>query len=200
VTARFQHSTLAYNPQRGKLSPGQLAGKKVGMRSYSVTTATWVRGILADDYGVDLDTVNCITFEDPHVAEFRDPPNAMRMPAGMDAKAMLLAGEIDAAILAEPPTDPLKTLIPDPAAAAAAWKAKNRAIQINHMVTLKNTVSKEEEKKIYDLLVESRKAAGNPEMNPFGLEENRRNLEVAIDCTYRQGMIPRRFTVEELFR
>ena len=37
-------------------------------------------------------------------------------------------------------------------------------------------------------------------MNPFGVEENRRNLEVAIDCTYRQGMIPRRFTVEELFR
>jgi 4,5-dihydroxyphthalate decarboxylase len=122
------------------------------------------------------------------------------MPAGKDAKAMLLAGEIDAAILAEPPTGPLKTLIPDPAAAAAAWKAKNRAIQINHMVTLKNTVSKDEEKRIYDLLVESKKAAGNPEMNPFGLEENRRNLEVAIDCTYRQRMIPRRFTVEELFR
>ena len=48
--------------------------------------------------------------------------------------------------------------------------------------------------------MESREAAGNPEMNPFGLEENRRNLEVAIDCMYRQRMIPRRFTVEELFR
>jgi 4,5-dihydroxyphthalate decarboxylase len=36
-------------------------------------------------------------------------------------------------------------------------------------------------------------------MNPFGLEANRRNLEAAIDCVYRQGMIPRRFGVEELF-
>jgi len=201
VTARFQHSTLAYNPERGKLSPGQLAGKKVGMRSYSVTTATWVRGILADDYGVDLSKVNWITFEDPHVAEFRDPPNATRMPAGKDPKAMLLAGEIDAAILAEPPTDgPLKTLIPDPAAAAAAWKAKNRAIQINHMVTVKDTVSDSQAQEIFSSLKKSREAAGNPEMNPFGIEENRRNLEVAIDCTWRQGMIPRRFTVEELFR
>ena len=26
VTARFQHSTLAYNPERGKLSPEKLAG------------------------------------------------------------------------------------------------------------------------------------------------------------------------------
>ena len=201
VTARFQHSTLAYNPERGTLSPEKLAGKRVGMRSYSVTTATWVRGILADDYGVELDKVNWVTFEDPHVVEFRDPPNATRMPAGKDVTAMLLAGEIDAAILAEPPKDaPLRPLIPDPAAAASAWKAKNGAIQINHMVTVKNTVSHEEEKRIYDLLVESRKSAGNPEMNPFGVEENRRNLEVAIECMHRQGMIPRRLTVEELFR
>jgi len=34
---------------------------------------------------------------------------------------------------------------------------------------------------------------------PFGKEANRRNLEAAIDCVYRQGMIPRRYTVEELF-
>src|SRR3954453_4762141 len=131
LVSRGQHHTIAYNPEKGDLKPSDLTGKRVGLRAYTVTTATWVRGILADDYGVDLDKVNWITFEDPHVAEFRDPPNATRMPAGMDAKAMLLAGEIDAAILAEPPADPLKTLIPDPAAAAAAWKAKNRAIQIN---------------------------------------------------------------------
>jgi 4,5-dihydroxyphthalate decarboxylase len=201
LTARFQHSTLAYNPERGELSPDKLGGKRVGMRSYSVTTATWVRGILADDYGVDLSKVQWVTFEDPHVAEFRDPPNATRMPPGKDLTAMLLAGEIDAAILAEPPKEgPLKTLIPDPAAAAAAWKAKNRAIQINHMVTVKNTVSDSQAQEVFSLLKESRHAAGDPEMNPFGLEENRRNLEVAIDCTFRQGMIPRRFRVEELLR
>jgi 4,5-dihydroxyphthalate decarboxylase len=201
VTARFQHATLAYNPARGRLSPEELGGKRVGMRSYSVTTATWVRGILAEDYGVDLETVDWVTFEDPHVAEFCDPPNATRMPAGKDMTAMLLAGEIDAAILAEPPKDgPLRPLIPDPAAAAAAWKAKHRAIQINHMVTVKNTVSQEQGWKLYDWLAESREAAGNPEMNPFGVEENRRNLEVAIECMHRQRMIPRRFTVEELYR
>jgi 4,5-dihydroxyphthalate decarboxylase len=160
-----------------------------------------VRGILADDYGVDLEAVNWVTFEDPHVAEFRDPPNATRMPAGKDMTAMLLAGEIDAAVLADPPKDgPLRPLIPDPAAAAAAWKARNRAIQINHMVTVKSTVSQEQGQKLYDWLVESREAAGRPEMNPFGVEENRRNLEVAIECMLRQRMIPRPFTVEELFR
>ncbi len=36
-------------------------------------------------------------------------------------------------------------------------------------------------------------------MNPFGIEANRRNLDVAIEMTFQQGLIPRRFTVEELF-
>jgi 4,5-dihydroxyphthalate decarboxylase len=201
VTARFQHATLAYNPTRGPLSPDRLAGKRVGMRSYSVTTATWVRGILADDHGVDLAKVHWVTLEDPHVAEFRDPANATRMPPGTDLAAMLLAGELDAAILAEPPKDgPLRTLIPDPAAAALAWRAKHGAIQINHMVTVKSTVSDSQAQDLYAELRRSREAAGSPEMNPFGLEENRRNLEVAIDCMHRQEMLPRRFAVEELFR
>jgi len=124
------------------------------------------------------------------------------MPPGTDLTAMLLAGELDAAVLAaEPPKDgPLRTLIPDPASAAAAWRAKHGAIQINHMVTVKSTVSDSQAQDIYAGLERSRDAAGRPEMNPFGLEENRRNLEVAIDTTYRQRMIPRRFAVEELFR
>jgi 4,5-dihydroxyphthalate decarboxylase len=200
VTARFQHSTLAYNPERGALSPEKLAGKRVGMRSYSVTTATWVRGILADDYGVDLSKVNWVTFEDPHVAQFRDPPNVTRV-AATDLSAMLLAGEVDAAILAEPPKEgPLKPLIPDVAAAAEAWKKRTgAALQINHMVTVKDTVSPARAAEIYEGLKKSREAAGSPAMNPFGLDENRRNLEAAVDCIYRQGMIPRRFTVDELF-
>ena len=31
------------------------------------------------------------------------------------------------------------------------------------------------------------------------LEANRRNLEIAVDVAYKQNMIPRKFTVEELF-
>src|SRR5262245_41198040 len=35
VVARSQHHTLAYNPERGELTPAGLAGKKVGVRAYS---------------------------------------------------------------------------------------------------------------------------------------------------------------------
>jgi 4,5-dihydroxyphthalate decarboxylase len=199
VTARFQHPLLVCNAER-PLRPEELNGKTVGQRSYSVTTATWVRGMLQQDYGVDLGSIKWVTFEEPHVAEFRDPPNVERAAPGKEISAMLLAGELDAAIVGEVPADPrLKPVIPDPAAAAEAWRRKHGAIQINHMVAVKEGISRQVASQFYDLLVESRAAAGNPAMNPFGFEENRRNLEAAIDCVYRQKMIPRRFAVEELF-
>ena len=199
LTARFQHPFIVYNAERGQLAPGDLAGRRVGQRSYSVTTATWIRGILAEDYGVDLAKVRWVTFEEPHVAEFRDPPNVERAPAGKDITAMLLAGELDAAIVGEPPNDPrVKTLFADPAAAGEAWKKKRGAIQINHMVAVRQDLDCADE--VYRLLGESRRAAGNPPPNPFGVEDNRRNLEAAIDCAHRQKMIPHRFSVEELLR
>ena len=199
ITARFQHPFIVYNAGRGQLAPSDLQGRRVGQRSYSVTTATWIRGILAEDYGVDLAKVRWVTFEEPHVAEFRDPPNVERAPAGKDVTAMLLAGELDAAIVGEPPRDPrVKTLFADPAAAGEAWKKKRGAIQINHMVAVRQDLDCADE--VYRLLGESRRTAGNPPGNPFGVEENRRNLEAAIDCAHRQKMIPHRFSVEELLR
>jgi len=208
VVARFQHPHMVYNAERGPLAPADLAGRRVGMRSYTVTTTTWLRGILANDYGVDLDRVKWVTFEEPHVAEFRDPPSVERAPQGKELMAMLLAGEIDAAILPAVPDDPrLKPLIPDPKAAAEAWRKKYGVLQINHMMVVKDSLSKSDPqtvREIYRLLAESKKAAklpkpGELDTTPFGFEANRRNLEVVIDTVYQQRMIPRRFAVEELF-
>src|SRR5262245_26827440 len=208
VMARFQHPHIVYNMERGPLTPADLAGRRVGTRSYTVTTSTWLRGILADDYGVDLNRVKWVTFEEAHVAEFRDPPTVERAPDGKELTAMLLEGEIDAAILPSVPADPrLKPLIPDPPAAAEAWGKKYTQIQVNHMVVVKESLSTsdpESVREIYRLLLESKKKAAMPrpgelDVNPFGVEANRRNLEVVIDTVYRQRMIPKRFSVDELF-
>ncbi len=198
VMARYQHPYLVSSKSLG---PKDLEGKRVGVRSYSVTTGAWIRGILTEDHGVDISRIQWVTYEEAHVAEFRDPPNVQRAPAGKDINAMLLAGEIDAAILGAVPTDPrLKPVIADPEAAGKRWGEKHGAIQLNHLVGVKNTVSKATAEEVYGLLLESKKAAGDPPMLPHGLDANRRNLEVAIDCAYKQNMIPRRYTVEELFQ
>jgi 4,5-dihydroxyphthalate decarboxylase len=201
VMARFQHPFLVFNTGKNpSLTPEQLQGRRVGVRSYSVTTGAWIRHILAEDHGIDISKIRWITFEEAHVAEYRDPPNVERAPAGKEITAMLQAGELDAAILgAIPKEENLKPLIRDPEAAGKRWAERHGAIQLNHLVVVKNNVSKAQADEVYRLLVESKKAAGNPPMLPHGLEENRRNLEVAIDCAYRQNLIPRRYKVEELF-
>jgi len=204
VLARFQHPLVVCSAARGDLAPRDLAGRRVGVRSWSVTTGMWIRSILAEDHGVDAGRVKWVTFEEPHVVGFSDPPNAERAPAGKDMVAMLLAGELDAAIVAERalPDARLKSLIPDPAGAARAWQARHGGIQINHMVVVKEALSRSEPhavREVWRLLAASRRAAGGPGLNPFGFEANRRNLELAIDRTHAQGLIVRRFAVEELF-
>jgi len=209
IFGRLPHRFLMYNPQRGPLSPGDLAGRRVGIRSDSVTTVMWLRAILARDYGVDLARVHWVAFEDAHVAEYREPANVTRGPAGRTIAELILAGELDAGVVAEGGgSDPrLAPLIPDPVAAGAAWHRRTGVLPINHMVAVNSALLKSDPgavREFWRLLVESRRAAGLPvagelDLCPYGLEANRRNLELAIECVHAQGLIPRRYTVDELF-
>ena len=49
VMARFQHGHALYNAKRGMLTPADLGGKRVGIRSFTTTTGAWLRGILANE-------------------------------------------------------------------------------------------------------------------------------------------------------
>ena len=96
VLGRGQHHTIAYNPERGPLKASELAGKRVGVRAYTVTTGAWVRGFLADDYGVDPTAIRWVSFEDPHLAEYQDPDFVTRAPTGKTLAQMLLDRRADA--------------------------------------------------------------------------------------------------------
>lgn len=209
VRGKFQHESIVYNAEHGHLAPSDLAGRRVGIRSHSVTTVTWVRGILQNDYGVDLDRVKWVTFEDAHVAEIRDPDTVERAPAGKDPLNMLLEGELDAAVLTgkDLKHPKFKYLIPDPEAAAQTWYQRYQAVPINHMVAVKESLLQSSPwaaEEIFRLLAESKKAAGLPaaagiDPLPFGVEANRKSLELVLNYAAQQRLIPRRFEVDELF-
>ena len=209
VRGKFQHESIVYNAERGELAPSDLAGHRVGVRSHSVTTVAWVRGILQNDYGVDLDRVKWVTFEDAHVAEVRDPDTFERAAAGKNAVTMLLEGELDAAVLTgKDLTNPqFKSLVPDPEAAARTWYQRYQAVPVNHMVTVRESLLQSSPwvaEEIFRLLAESKQAAGLPPANgvdacPFGVEANRKSLDLVIKYAFQQRLIPRAFTVDELF-
>src|SRR6476620_8739322 len=130
MIGRFQHPYAIYNASKGPMTPADLKGKRVGIRSFTTTTGAWLRGILANDYGVDLDSIEWLTFEDAHVAEFRD--TTKRAPAGKQIIQMLLDGELDA-VLGETSQHPdLKPLFSDIAAEERAWFGKHQLLPINH--------------------------------------------------------------------
>ena len=209
VVGRGQHHTIAYNAERGALEPSELAGKRVGVRAYTVTTGTWVRGILAQDYGVDLDKVEWITFEDPHVAEYRDPDAIKRAPPGKELLAMLLDGELDAAIVGDKLPDPrLRHLIPDAETVARNWSQTHGGVPINHMVVLREDIAKSRPdvaKELFRLLLASKRDGKAPSdgtaLDPlrFGVEACRPTLEIIIDYCVRQKLIPRKIAVDALF-
>ena len=198
VLARFQHAHALYNAKAGKLAPRDLNNKRVGIRSFTTTTGAWLRGILANDYDVDLNSIDWVTFEDAHVAEFKD--TTKRASAGKQIVQMLVDGELDA-ILGEKVEHPdLKPLFADTAAEEKAWFAKHKLRPINHMVVVSQSlVGKHPEavREVHRLLGESAKAS--PDSLRFSGDEIRRSLELITHYVAQQGLIPRAFAVDELF-
>lgn len=202
IYARSQLAMIVYNAERGTLRPEDLPGKRVGVRSYTQTTGTWIRGTLRNDYGVDTDAVTWVTFEDPHLPMVRSPPRIEQVQ-GKNLLDMLLAGEIDAAILAAVPDDKrLKTLFPDPEAASKAWEKKHGTMPINHLMVVKSSLSQERPDavhEIYRLLREGKRQAGENPQLLYGVETMRKALDAMIGYCLQEGAIERRYTVDELF-
>lgn len=209
MMGRFQHGTMLYNAERITLTPDNLRGRRVGVRSFAQTTGVWLRGILWKDYGLDLNEVQWVTFEDAHIAEFRDPPGVSRAAGGKDMAAMVLDGELDAAIFGGTmPTDPrLKSVIADPDAAGRAWFEKHGTVPVNHMVVIKSDLAASNPAamgEVYRMLRDSKAAAGLPkpgaiDMVPFGFDAVKPALDLISDYALEMRIIPRRFQVEELF-
>jgi 4,5-dihydroxyphthalate decarboxylase len=209
MVGRFQHGTMLYNSEHSALTPYNLEGRRIGVRSFAQTTGCWLRGILWKDYSLDNSKVKWVTFEDAHVPEFKDPPGVERAPDGKDMTKMLLDGELDAAIFGTVlPTDPrLKSVIPDPDNAAKDWYKKYGTVPINHMVVVKTSLSKSDPgavREVFRMLHESKKAAGLPKPGaidtlPFGFDAVKPALDLMSSYALEMKIIPRRYTVEELF-
>ena len=95
---QFHHGHIKCHPGSGIRIPQDLAGRKAGVRAYSVTTGVWVRGLLSDDFGVDGDAVTWVVDDEDHLASYVPPPNVERAPTGSSLVSMLAAGEIAAAL------------------------------------------------------------------------------------------------------
>ncbi|CAL9665162.1 ABC transporter substrate-binding protein [Streptomyces sp. enrichment culture] len=97
LNRRFHHGDVQCATHSGIRVPRDLEGRRIGVRAYSVSTGVWVRGVLREEYGVDIDTITWVVDDDDHI-EGRVPANVERVTDGRSLGELLRAGEIDAAL------------------------------------------------------------------------------------------------------
>jgi 4,5-dihydroxyphthalate decarboxylase len=192
--------------------PKALEGKRVGVnRGYTVTTGVWARGILATEYGVDLDSITWVRSDDEHIAEFEPPPNVEDLPEGTELTDL-------PAVVGDVRSDELVPLIEDADAAAERALAERGLWPVNHLVVVKDELlaehpdlaaalvdAFERAKQLYlaggDVLPLHRRVqeiiGGDPLQN--GVEANRAVLEQLVDHAVAQKILTRRPSVDELF-
>ena len=95
---RFHHGDMVCRPGSGISRPGDLAGRKVGVRAYTVSTGVWARGILQHEYGVDPDAITWVVDDEEHVTSYQLPPNVITAGPGQSIAGLFHDGRIDAAL------------------------------------------------------------------------------------------------------
>ena len=201
VAARFQEQALLCRADSDLASPADLAGKRIGVRSYSQTTGMWLRGILADRDGIDPADMRWTVFEGAHVAEFLDPPWVERAPEGAELMAMLRDGALDAAIVGnDVPADPaFRTVFADPAAAGQDFLARHGFIPVNHLVVVRREHAGLAAE-LVRLFGEARDAAPKgATLPPFGRDALRPVFDLALRYATAQGLLSRTLREEDVW-
>jgi 4,5-dihydroxyphthalate decarboxylase len=195
--------------------PKELEGRRVGVnRGYTVTTGVWARGVLADEYGVDLDQVTWVLSGDEHVAEYQPPANVVPLEPGQDLAELLAAGDLAAAI----GVDGFQPLLANAEEAGFEALRARGHYPINHLLVVKDEQLEAHPdlarsvfdafERAKDIYVESgtltplharvREITGGDPL-PYGIEANRATIEELISHALRQKILRARPDVDTLF-
>jgi len=227
IVRAFHHGAILCNTKAGIKKPKDLEGRRVGVnRGYTVTTGVWARGVLQQEYGVDLGKITWVLSGDEHVAEYRPPSNVVPIEKGRKMADMLASGELAAAIGVDVDHPDVKPLIPNALEAGLAALRSRGHYPINHTVVVKDdllTAHPDLAPEVFHAFAEAKRLyvqrlkAGRIEKPtavdevhrrvmeitgdplPYGIAPNRKVLQELIQHALAQGIITRPVTVEELF-
>jgi 4,5-dihydroxyphthalate decarboxylase len=146
----FRHSSMFVREDSDITSPGQLAGRKMGVPEYQMTAAVWAKGMIQDDYGVKPSDIEWFNggLDDPGRIEklALDLPSNIRITAIPQEDTLnqwLLDGKIDALVTARPPssfldgTGRIRRLMPNHREAEAAYYHRTKIYPPMHTVVIR---------------------------------------------------------------
>ena len=148
----FRHSAFYVRADRGIGTPKDLEGKRVGIPEWAQTAGIYARGFLAETAGVDLRKIRWVQAGMNQAG--REEKVEFKLPAGIQYEqrrdtsisAMLLSGEVDAAISARVP-DALEKgggkivrLYPEYRSEEARYHAATGIFPIMHVIAMRRAV------------------------------------------------------------
>ncbi len=148
----FRHSAIYVRSDRGIKTPADLKGRTVGIPEWAQTAGLYVRGILVDDYGVDLGSIRWLQagVNEPGRAEKVELnlPASIRYEPRADTSlsAMLASGEVDAVMSARVPNSFLEgrpnivRLFPDFQGEELASYKRTGIYPIMHLIAMRRAV------------------------------------------------------------
>ena len=193
-----------------------LEGKRVGVRSYTLTPGTWARSVLRDHLGVNLDKVTWVLNDEEHVEQYhKETPKNVERLVGADLGKMLSEGAIDAGIMlmrgelanVQPAFDEARK---------AAQDAFRRAgvAPVDHTVVIRTALLQEHPwlaRAVFEAMKRAKaewraRTSDAPPADdllndpmPLGFTNTRKTLETLMRLAVEQRILPRPLDVDELF-
>jgi 4,5-dihydroxyphthalate decarboxylase len=151
LSRAFRHSAIFVRTDR-IASPADLRGRRVGTPEYLTTMLVWMRGLLADEYGIKPSDLRWRLggMEQPSAKTTTPAPIAgveiENIPSDKTLAGMLADGELDALFTARPPSCFLKgapnvgRLFADTRAVEQAYYGKSGVYPLMHAVGIRNAL------------------------------------------------------------
>ncbi len=149
----FRHGFIVVNRDAGISAPKDLEARRIGVPLYTMTAAVWIRGMLEDDYGVDLSDVTWVQGAVEMAGSHGNPnPPPLLKPIKMQINRsdqslddLLCKGEIDAYMGAQLPPSlgrsaRLQRLFTDAKATEREYYQRTGIHPIMHLVVIKRPV------------------------------------------------------------
>ncbi len=175
VSRAFRHDGFYVRADAGIATPKDLEGRRVGVPEFQMTAAVWMRGLLADEFDVDVTRLiyrtaglNEAGRKERLELTLPDHMDVAPAPDGTNLNALLLAGDLDAIMAPAPPTAfangdlRVRRLFSDAAAAGRDYYARTGIFPLMHVMGVRKTLAEAHPdlaRGVYNAFLASRRVA-----------------------------------------
>ena len=216
----FRHSGIYIRNDRGIERPEDLCGKIIGVPEFQQTANVWVRGVLAEEYGVSVASVRWRSggLEEPgreERAQIHLPPDVewQVIPRDRTLSDMLEKGEIDAVISPRAPIcfsrknkDPrIIQLFPNYPDVELAYYKRTKIFPIMHVVGIRRTLAEQNPwlpVAAFKAFIKAKEMIDfrHSTLLPWGAAEYRRMQEIMGEDYWSYHLEPNRHVIEAFGR